>query len=150
MITSTRRATYLDVLLILTYLREEDRDEYRAGGVGDPVSTLEDLCATAGDIQTFLIDGEPAVIYGVTPELGVPGATRIWMLHREGAQPPVREYLRLCRETIRRWSEDYPVLFNWKWDGNRHHLAWLERLGFQTIRHLRHNNALFHEFVRIT
>lgn len=134
---------------VLTDLRKEDEEEISVLGFPDPASKIQ-MLVDAGSHMWAWVDGsgEAVAIFGVTADKGFPGAGRVWMLIREGVKAPRKMYLKDARKALDTMAEMFPVLFNWKWMGNQHHLPWLERLGFVPIRTLALNGKPFIEIVR--
>lgn len=143
-----RPATMLDVLRVLRDLRDEDRLEIESLGFTTDTA-FEALCTNASAIYAVDWDGEVAAVFGVSPEPGMEGAARVWVLQRPH-QAPRRLYLSLAREMLPKLAEGFDVLFNWKWVGNDGHLPWLQRLGFTVLRTVQIRGEHYREFVRIS
>jgi hypothetical protein len=145
-----KEATMLDVWTVLHDLREEDRREAEAFSFHSTDMLFENICALSTEILAIYQGDRSVAIYGVSPAPEMEGAARIWLLQREGFKAPRKAYLRIAREAIEALGRPYDLLFNWKWIGNEHHLRWLERLGFVTLRAVKLQGQIFYEFVRPT
>ena len=67
-------------------------------------------------------------MYGVVPEKS---GGRIWMLSRKGIEKYALPVSRIARSEIKRFIEDYSMIYNIVDERNKIVLRWLKWLGFQ-------------------
>lgn len=143
-------ANLYDVYTVLGDLRKEDRDELAALGYTSGHHMAAQLIEDHADVFTYRgPDGEPLALYGVTPDRHLPNAGRPWLVMRPLAPVDRDLFIIQSHVIVGELGRGYDILFNLKWDGNRHHIPWLEKLGFTVIRTLSFGGELFHEFIRI-
>lgn len=110
-------------------MREGDRTELRVLNNIAPREALDVTLAQRGEHWSGLIDGVPAVIFGVVPLSLAGGAGVIWLLGTDAVTQHRRLFLRASREVVARFFEQYDVLVNVVHVENRVALRWLQWLG---------------------
>lgn len=122
-------ATLADALWVASRLRRADRVEL---GLEDQ-DEIDLVLYRAWECSTWakavLVDGIPAIIYGVSPtDRMVEGS--VWMLATDRIGLIRREFVAQCRGEVEKMLATYPYIHNNVHAGNREALRWLRWLGF--------------------
>lgn len=142
-----------DVLWLAAHMREEDKQEIAAAAGRTPVLTLLAGYEHSPFIKTMLVDGVPALIFGVAHRPGDGMVGTVWMLASDYLMS--RDAVRAIKRTSKYWADEmnklYPILANVADRRNKTHLRWIKFCGFTFINevYLGPVNAPFLEFVRI-
>lgn len=133
---SVRVAHHGDVIEIAKKLRKEDVAElYAATGQTPVVALLESFMYPNTSSWIASIDGQDAIIFGVTlvGNIGVP-----WLLATPQIERAPISFLRGCREWFNLFLHQCNELHNFVDERNVLHIKWLKWLGFDFIK--KHNN----------
>jgi hypothetical protein len=121
-----------DVLELAAHMRDADRAEVRAASGQSPETVVRESVANSAEARSVRANGELCCIYGVVPlhvfdlMYGIP-----WMLATERIHQWPTHIMRMGREAVTRWMEDYEGLVNFVHARNDMSVRWLERLGFE-------------------
>lgn len=141
-------ATLPAVLWIAGRLRAEDMREL---GISTP-EEAELVLYQALEVSTWarvgLIDGVPAIAYGVAPGGRLIEGTP-WMLATERIHEVKKQFWGYCRAQVADMLASYPYLTNRVHVGNTVALAWLRRLGFTVDPKPRGLNGQFRKFSKV-
>lgn len=140
-----REALFEDAVHIAYHMRAEDREELQASG-GDPVDLLLSGWQTSDWCKAALVDGVPAVIWGVAKcgeDIGSP-----WLLATDAILKIKKTFLMKCKPDIDRMQQEYKKLFNYVHINNKLAQQWLEWLGFDLHREPTGENGDFYLFTR--
>lgn len=143
-----RPATMEDVFFLADRLRRADRDEVLALGFRSPLLALESSFASSDAAFTGLIDGVPAMMFGVGAPLFAESGT-VWALGTDVLTAHPREMLVYGRRKIRELLELFPFLENWCDARYTAAHRWLKRIGFTLSDPLPHGPH-GEEFVKIS
>ena len=123
-----RQATLEDIRFIGENLRESDRAEIEALGLR-PSFAVRCSFEESDEAYTGTVDGEPAMIFGVggTP---LSDETSIWALGTPLCDKVPVSMVRLGRNVVNAFLEDYPVLTNHCDSRYKKTIKWLRMLGF--------------------
>lgn len=128
------RATREHAIALAPTMRKADAAEVWASGRYSPQEALLESLRASAEAYTLLIDGEPAVMWGVVPlptrTLLAPPAGAVWLLGGEAVTRHKRLFLRLSRVGLARLLERYPVLVNAVDARYVQAVRWLRWLGF--------------------
>lgn len=128
-VVEIRPATVADAEHLAPRLHLDDRTEVMALG-RDPREALITSVGMSGEAWAGLADGELVCLFGVVP-LTLVGVTGVpWLLGSPLVQTHGRTFLRLNRQYIDRWRQEYPVLRNMVHARHRRAVRWLQWLGF--------------------
>jgi hypothetical protein len=144
-----RPATADDAAFIAAHLKQSDRDEVLAlyGEVERPIMLAYSM---SQKVHTWVIDGEPAAIFGVTPD-HENSFGYIWSLSTPKVHSKWREVHRTMPIILDYLSEGFDAIGNIKDIRNTTSIRWLRSLGFTFINTFTSPDGLvLHEFVRIT
>lgn len=129
-------------------MRKADLDEIAAMGIADPVEalTLSDSLSTHS--WTTTVDGEVAVMMGVTPVNMVTGVGCPWLLGSDYITKYAGAFMKRSLIYIPIMLEAYPHLFNYVDARNRNAVRWLKRAGFTLHEPVPHGpySMSFHPF----
>lgn len=129
-----RPTTAHDLWLVATNMREQDREELRASGHGDPLSVLQEAEAISDWTATMEVDGEAAAIFGVVESriAGIEGPVHVpWMLGSTVLHKHKRLLLTESPAIVHTMRQEYSFLMNMVFAGSKKSVAWLRRLGFR-------------------
>lgn len=122
-----RPYTWGDELEVAAEMRPEDVQEIWHASRSTPLESLQRGLQVSSDLHAVEYRMAPIALLGVVGVRGVAGAP--WML----ATPDMKHcagLLRECRRMVDGWAEEYGYLTNAVWQGNSHHIDWLNWLGF--------------------
>lgn len=112
-------------------MREADRREVWASHRHTPEEALRASLQRSELAWTALLDGEPVLMWGVTPATSIIGKTGVpWLLASDGMFRIWRKVARHSREFVARMQERYPRLQNRVHALNHISLCWLSWCGF--------------------
>lgn len=142
----------VDAEYIGARLRQADRDEIKASHMIEPVEALKlglkksDFCLTA------FADNEPVLMWGIKREGYIPNVGVPWMLATERLEDPkvARRFLRMCRNALMEFFEDYDILMNYVDTRNEVSIRWLKYMGFHVDENPMECGVLkkpFHKFI---
>lgn len=130
-------------------LRLHDRLEMEALGK-DPAQSVIDSYHYPGRCWTVIIDGEPAIMFGVSSpsvmsDLGIP-----WLLGTDAVERVSRRFIRDSQLWVEELMEGKAILKNIVDARNLRSIAWLKLLGFtiEEPKPLGVNGELFHPFYK--
>lgn len=122
------------VLAVARTMRKADRDEVAASDAQEPLQALQDSIDASEGCATFLIDGEPAAIFGVrvlrADFLGEPVACVAWMLTSEVVNRHPILFAKSSRVVVPMLLERYGCLHNAIDARYGAALRWAEWVGF--------------------
>lgn len=114
---------------VAAHLREADIIELHASTPRAPAAAVRESYRWADWTKVVLVDGVPAVLYGVSPttvyDVGSP-----WMLATDAIQKIQRYFIRGSRTEVERMKREYKMLFNRVHRDNTVSINWLRWLGF--------------------
>lgn len=115
---------------IAANLRQADRNELWAVAALLPDDALRLSLAAPGVARTWLIDGEPAAMGGISdgPERG---HGVVWLLGTDAIDRHARAFLIESRRQFEAARSAYDFVFNWVDARNVRSLRWLRWLGFE-------------------
>ena len=122
-------ASRVDADYVNSRLREADKKEIIASGSVVKGAVWESVCLSEY-AWTGLIDGEPAMVFGIDHGTLSPEA-EIWALGTDKCTAVPREMLYYGRQKIAELLEYWPVLTNYCHADNALALRWLKHLGFE-------------------
>lgn len=111
-------------------MRAEDRAEVWATAHVDPRKGLEMSLSSSLYAWTWLVDGQPACMFGVSSESILSGIGKPWLLTGDLLDRQWPVFARHCRPFIRKMSDDFPKLENWVDARYRKAIRWLTWAGF--------------------
>lgn len=125
-----RPATLADVDFFNANLRPHDREEHAAMHGSDYVRpALELAVKVSHECTVAALDGVPFSLYGIGPgprgDVAVP-----WLLGTPVVSTQRKFLCGHMRREVRRWSQHYPILFNFVLASHTKTVAWLQYLGF--------------------
>jgi hypothetical protein len=148
-----RLATWDDVYFVEDNMREEDKDECRAGGYTpfDAISLSYENSIVSYTLLTP--EGVPAAILGVSPSPLSPKFGLIWMLGTDDIRKHKFTFLRNCKPFLDTLYDELGMecLYNYTYAANSLHHSWIRWLGFTFLRQLDlpPTGQPFIEFVRL-
>jgi hypothetical protein len=122
---------------IANRIRAIDRLECQAFG-RTPIQSLRLGLKASTPCLTFLCDGVPAAMMGVTPTSVVEGRGTVWMLGTDALDRSHRAILRLAPPILKAIERETPRLENLIAADNARSMAWLKRLGFAFDEEIRY------------
>ncbi|MDY0884894.1 hypothetical protein ACFPL7_05695 [Dongia soli] len=129
-------------------MRRADRDEiHAASGLGPLVGLRASLDASVL-ARCWLVEDQPACIFGLATDSLLSGTGRPWMLTSDLLLREQRIFLRHCRDFVAEMLDIFPVLANWvdaRYIGS---IKWLHWMGFRLYpaEPLGPFGMLFHRF----
>jgi len=124
----TRKSIEADAEYIGLHATEEAKREMRKLGESDPVKAVKQSFAWSDVCLTILVDGVPAVIYGVQESMLCPA--KVWAIGTDLCRKIKMYMVHEGRETVDRWAEQYGRLENWCDEDYTASLRWLRLIGF--------------------
>jgi stage V sporulation protein SpoVS len=120
-----------DAQALAANLRDQDREECRAAGVGSVEAAVEDGIARSTLCWTARLDGELVCVFGVAPGGTVLAPVGIvWMLGTPLVARHRRTLQRLTPGYIQQMLGAFPHLVNRVHARNTLAVRWLKRMGF--------------------
>ncbi len=97
--------------------------------------------------ETYLIEGEPAVMRGVIPRSLLGGVANAWLMSGRPVERHRKSFMTLTREGVERMRHDWRELVSFVHADYRRSIAWLGWLGFalEPAAPLGPKGALFHK-----
>lgn len=128
-------------------MREADVAEVRAAGY-EPFNALVGCLRTATMSSTAMVDGQPCLMFGVTPISALSGLGSPWMLGTDDARKIRRDILAESRRYVPVMLAAYPSLMNYVDARNTASIRWLRWLGFDIEDAIPYgvNGEPFHKF----
>lgn len=124
-----QRAEIADVLWVAAHLRQADRVELGTDNADEIDLVLYRAWALSTWCNVVLVDGIPAIVYGVCPGASLVEGS-VWMLATERLRHVRREFVERCRAEVDRMLATFPYIHNHVHAGNTRALHWLRWLGF--------------------
>jgi hypothetical protein len=116
---------------IAEHIRPLDREELRLTGASSVASAVRtSIALSRGSAVTAFVDDRPAAVFGVAPNYLL-GEGCPWMLGTPEVSAHARTLLRWAGDVVDRWLEEFPILMNEVWIGNRPAVRFLKRVGFE-------------------
>jgi hypothetical protein len=109
-------------------VRQADIDEVWSAGAITITDGLKLSLENAAVARTWLIDGVPAALGGITKISD--GYGIIWLITTDLVERHQRRFLVEARHELARVKDYYRVLFNWVDVRNARAIKWLQRMGF--------------------
>lgn len=122
-----------DIDFVASNMRKEDQEEVKALLDLDPKKALIYSVENSHEVWTFHVDGVPAAIFGISDHTEPDDEARsglIWTLGTDQFFKYKKETCNLASKVFENWLEEYDVLYNYIWEGNKTHQNWLKRMGF--------------------
>ncbi len=140
----TRLSILSDISQLHPRLRKEDRDEVMAMGLNPRTALMGGYLN--GECHTGLYGDTVICMYGVVPETN---GGRVWMLSCEDIERHGLSVSRITRKEIKRFSSQYPQIYNVVDTRNTMTIKWLKWLGFSfgATHLIGSSNQPFKEFV---
>lgn len=127
-----------DILVVAERMRRSDIEELKASSGRTPEQALRRALVLSRYTWTALVDGQPEVMFGCGGNGDGVGCAWLlgshWMEHPHAA----RHIWRYSKVYLQKMHEHYHTLFNYVDDRNIVSRRWLERLGFQAVKHEPH------------
>lgn len=142
-----REALFEDAFFVASRLRESDKRELLAASPDDPERRVLDSWRVSDWSRVALVDGEPAVLWGVAQciqmgeQYGSP-----WLLATEKITKIRRGFVEKCLEDKDLVMNSYPKLFNLVHRENLLSQSWLQWMGFVLHKEPTGNNGQFYLF----
>lgn len=113
---------------VLKHLRQADKQELVSMHGECSHQMLEDFRAYSHRAFAVLLDGEPALLCGISGAglIGVP-----WAVGTDRMKEVAQFFTKEARRRIDGWQEEHPVLVNRVSASNALHIRWLKLLGFE-------------------
>lgn len=105
----------------------------------DPLAVIRQSLAGASHAWAWMIDGEPACIFGVSPRSLVGGTAFAWFLATDAIATDLRTFLLGSREMVRMMQGLYPRIEGMVDARYTQSVRWIRRLGFQFGDTIAHN-----------
>lgn len=125
--TGARATTNGDVEYVASRLREADLREIQAVTGETPLAALNNGRENSQPCLTGIYRNEPICIFGVIPASD--SQAIIWLLGTDRIEAARKPFLRLTREFISEWSQQYSKLYNIVDSRNTTHIRCLEWAG---------------------
>jgi hypothetical protein len=124
-------ATHAEGQWVARHIRHLDREELRLTGAPDPGRAIRNaIDLSDGYALIATVEDHPIAVLGVAPSYGI-GEAMPWMLGTPEVARHGKELLSLSRTMIKQWLDDFPLLMNEVWVGNKPSMAYLRRVGFE-------------------
>lgn len=131
---------------IAANMRQADQDEVAMEGYS-PFDALKTGMDKSEFARTAIIDGDPAVMFGVGAPF-VLGRTGVpWLLGTDAVRKVRKSFLIECRAHIEDWMQHYSSLENRVDARNQVSIRWLKWLGFEVKPAITVAGYTFHPFV---
>ncbi len=120
------------VAYLAATLREADRREVWAASRHTPYEALALSLKASNKAWTGLVDGQPALMWGVARAGSILCPVgRPWLLASDAIEGVARlEFIRRSREFVGEMRAEFPVLENYVHAANRLSIRWLKWCGF--------------------
>lgn len=122
-------ATLAHAERIAPRLRLEDVLEIRRAGLISPLQVVKGSLEMSLDAWVWLVDGEPAAIFGVAGNT-IDREAMIWLLTSDLVTQHKKTFWKLSRDIVRLMSEAHPNLGGYCDARYAASVRWLRRLGF--------------------
>lgn len=141
-------ATREHAIFIAANMRGHDLLELEASG-RDPFDAMLKGWKTSTKCWTGLVDGVPAIMFGVAPISALTGHGSPWLLGTPDALKIKRNFLLNSVGYVKEMLRLYPQLTNYVDCRNRQSVRWLKWLGFQLLDPvpIGVNGEMFHPFI---
>lgn len=114
---------------IADHARREDVDEiFAVTGLGIK-DAFKGVVETSDQAYTYIVDGVPACVFGVSIHSFISGKWNPWMIATEEIEHD-RHFLKNCRQAFKELSRGYVHLENYVDSRNKKAISWLRWLGF--------------------
>lgn len=118
---------------IAANMRKADIFELEAIGYKDRAQAIRDGIDGSEITMFFGHREKPVCVFGIAKE-ETAGGRIIWCLGTDGIDECKKSFVLRSREVLKRWTEEYGMLYNFVSVKNKRAIAWLKRMG-----------AVFHE-----
>ena len=153
MIPIVRNSEVEDAIKMAHNLRKADMNELQAvlGKNLDTAHILYEGIKNSDNPRTFVVDGDPAAIYGVvnaqSDNLNVGW---VWLLGTNKIKEAKTFFLKHSKKELAEQEKEYDVLANYVDVRNTVHIKWLKWLGFKALREVNYGveQRKFYEFAR--
>lgn len=120
-----------DIKYVARNMREQDRIEIRFSSDSSPLDALMKGYRKSDSCWTVLIDGVPAVIFGVRRASICTNNAVVWMLATDRIKEVPYQFVRESRRILNRLLQSYNMVYNYVWEENVVSIQWLKWLGFE-------------------
>jgi|SRR5579859_6373239 len=124
-------ATDADAVLLAPRMRAADAAEVWASAHMDPLDGLRHSIAASTVAYTWIIEGVPGCVYGVSSYWSVGGSGNPWLLTSDLVDRHRMTFLRHYRAYLVEIQAVWPVLETWVDARHQVCLRWLAWLGFE-------------------
>lgn len=128
-----RESQLSDIMIMGDNLRETDKNEIWASHHHTPEEAL--LLSFNSAISCFTVEnkGVPVALFGISPFTLLDNKANIWLLGTDSFDALIKknrkEFIRESKIFIGLLLEQYPLLENYVWEGNRASIKWLRLCG---------------------
>lgn len=122
-----------DFHYLASNLRDIDKKELEALFDEEVEAGLKYSIESADHIWVATHKQIPCMIFGVSDRTEEGECTRsglVWALGTNEVYKHIKALHEISQNVLNHWFEEYDVLFNYIWDENELHKAWLKNLGF--------------------
>lgn len=127
-----------DAKELLENIREEDLREIKAAGSKNPLESIEHgilfSSLTGFTYAVRDLEGRLCMVFGVLQSHLTTNAGIVWMLGTNCIESVAFEFLRHCKEWVKKMNELFPYLYNMIDSRNTMHLKWLQWCGFDLVK----------------
>ena len=107
-----RDARLGDAWYIAMMMRDDDREELKAGGHA-PLDAVVRGLRTSTYCKVAVLDDNPAIIFGVAPISALSGIGSPWLLGTDDLLKFKRQFIRECNSYVDEMLRYYPTLINY-------------------------------------
>jgi hypothetical protein len=132
-------ATVADATELAPILRAEDVEEIRAASGQQPLAALLDSVALSEESYSVRDEQGIVALFGV-------GYGAVWLLGSDRMFKYPKSLIRLSREWMDRWAQNYPKLFAFVDSRNVSHVKFLNHLGVRWVSERNVKGVTFKEF----
>jgi|TARA_Y100000310_G_scaffold171987_2_gene172106 hypothetical protein len=115
---------------LANHLRQEEILEVTAASRLSIYDTIMSSINRSVEVQTVLWDGDVIAIVGLQPHSVLSDKASPWLLTTEEVKRHPRELLRLSRQFLERWIQQYSLLENYIDSRYEPSLRWARKVGF--------------------
>jgi hypothetical protein len=124
-----RDAVGSDVALLKDRLRRKDAEEVLALGAGSIEDELAQSFAQSRQRYTIERGGVPLAMFGILPETILGDRAVVWLLGTDDLAKIKKTFVRGTGLFLRKFLEEYPILFNFVPADYTQTIRWLEAFG---------------------
>ena len=122
-----------DLDFIAQNIRQADKNELEAL-FGIPHDEALKVSAQGNDeLWVAVVDNLPVCIFGISDRTEEGDEFRtgmVWAIGTNNLFHLTKELNVISKKVIEKWLDEYDILFNYVWEGNKKHHKWLRRMGF--------------------